>query len=216
MQATDYEVTISSSRWEVQVSYPVRPGSQSCVAYPYLQHLSYLCTWGKPWCAPREWGVVGDGRWHYSQGSKPPVGNLSNQNSYGEGVISCLTSECPNLPCGETTNNNLFSNDSISSSSSTTSSFTPLTSIHIPSFHDYTLPTYKTSKKSIASPITLDTRPSLTFHLTNPRSSMTTPVNTWGNTTASMNPTTYYPITILEQYIPSSLPWDKFKRVTLS
>ena len=34
-------------------------------------------------------------------GVKPPVGNLSNQNSYGEGVISCLTSECPNLPCGE-------------------------------------------------------------------------------------------------------------------
>ena len=34
-------------------------------------------------------------------GVKPPVGNLSNQNSYGDGVISCLTSECPNLPCGE-------------------------------------------------------------------------------------------------------------------
>ena len=30
-----------------------------------------------------------------------PVGNLNNHNSQGEGVVCCLVSEYPNLPCGK-------------------------------------------------------------------------------------------------------------------
>ena len=45
----------------------------------------------------------GSGGWLMTifTGVKPPVGNLNNHNSQGEGIICCFTSECPNLPCGE-------------------------------------------------------------------------------------------------------------------
>ena len=56
-----------------------------------------------------------------------------------------------------TTNHNPFSTDYISSSSDTISLPIPLTSIPIPSFHDYTLSTHKTSIKSTTSPNILPT-----------------------------------------------------------
>ena len=102
IQATDYEATISSSRWEVQVPYPTYRVRSLVSPIHTLDHLSCLCTW-------RSRGVhhVNGGSWWWSMTSftvvNPPVGNLNNHNSQGEGVICCLTSECLNLLYGEGT-----------------------------------------------------------------------------------------------------------------
>ena len=53
VQDTDYEDTISSSRWEVQVPYPTYRVRGHVSPIRTLQHLSFLCTWERPWCTPR-------------------------------------------------------------------------------------------------------------------------------------------------------------------
>ena len=78
LQATYYEETISSSRWKVQVPYPTNQARSLVSPIRTLYYLSRLYTWEKPWCAPREWGVVGDGRWHYSQVSISLLETLIN------------------------------------------------------------------------------------------------------------------------------------------
>ena len=54
VQDTDYEVPISSSRREVQIPYPADQARSHVSPIRTLQHVSHLCTWGKPWCEPRD------------------------------------------------------------------------------------------------------------------------------------------------------------------
>ena len=52
VQATNYEKTKSSSRWVVHVPYPENRVRSHVSSIRTLQHLSFLCTWGKRWRAP--------------------------------------------------------------------------------------------------------------------------------------------------------------------
>ena len=78
VQATNYEKTKSSSRWVVHVSYPENRVRSHVSSIRTLQHLPFLCTWGKRWRAPLVFMLGVKMADDIIYRGLSPVGNLTN------------------------------------------------------------------------------------------------------------------------------------------
>ena len=93
VQVTNHKKIMSFSRWVIHAPYPMYRVRGHVSSIRTLQHLFFLCTCGKLWCAPRcvVLGVMMTDDVIYRGIS--PVRNLNNQkHSWGRyHQLSCMT-----------------------------------------------------------------------------------------------------------------------------